>query len=383
MQHDTGPEPARPRPFSPQAIAAFLRAQAPVGQLDRVQAALGAFVGLLVSGLLNHWWLGPSASLPALIGPMGASAVLLFALPASPLAQPWSVIGGNVISALIGIACARLIDAPLPAAALASALAIVGMSLCRCLHPPGGAVALTAVVGGPSVLAAGWSFALMPIGAGSVLLLLMAMLFHRVTGRTYPHRIAVAPPNRHGTADTPPLERIGYQEADIDAVLAQYHDLLDVSRDDLTTLFRQIEARAHRRLHGEIRCEQIMSRDVILSHEEEGVGQARDRLLAHHLSAMPVVGAGGEVLGLAGHAQLLAGAGRTVGEVMDRAPCIARTGTPIDELLPQLSNGRHHEAIVIDGVGRLTGIITQTDLLAALWRGHIAEQAASAGRGGK
>lgn len=360
-------------------LTRIIRISTPVGRLGSIRASLGALLGLFITGLIGHLWLGSSASLPMLIAPMGASAVLLFAVPASPMAQPWSVIGGNILSALVGIGCASIIDTPLLAATLAVAGAIAGMSLCRCLHPPGGAMALTAVMGGPAITGAGWSFALMPVGVNAVTLVLAAWIFHALTGHSYPHRVTPPAANRHGTTDSPPQDRVGYTTADIDATLARYHDLLDVSRDDLDTLFRQVEARAHRRLHGVIRCGQIMSKDVIATHVGEGVGQARDRLLSHHLAAMPVVETDRRVAGLVGHAELLAGAGRHVEDVMNHAPCITGTETPIDELLPMLSSGFHHEAIIVDPAGRLAGMITQTDLLAALWRGHVAEQVASAG----
>ena len=350
----------------------------PAGRLDWLRASVGALAGLLVTGVVTRAWLGPAEGLPLIVAPMGASAVLLFAVPASPLAQPWSMLGGNILSALVGIGCAMLIPDKVWAAAAAVSLAIAAMNLCRCLHPPGGAMALTAVIGGPAVAAAGWSFALVPVGLNCVLMLAMAWAFNNSTRQRYPHRPLPRPANPHGTADPPPQERAGYSVADIDAVLARHDELLDVSREDLDALFREVEARAHRRLHGEIRCADIMSRDLVLARAGEGVGQARDRLLKHRLAAMPVVDADGVVLGLVGHAELLAGAGRQVEEVMEKAPLMAAPETPVDELLPALSGGFHHHALVADGAGRLVGVVSQTDLLAALWRGHVAEQLASA-----
>ncbi|OHT18271.1 HPP family protein [Edaphosphingomonas haloaromaticamans] len=350
----------------------------PLGRLGWLRACLGALIGILVTGTVCRLWLGADSALPILIAPMGASAVLLFAVPASPLAQPWSVIGGNVISALMGVAAARLLHDPVPAAGLGVAAAIGAMSLARCLHPPGGAVALTAVIGGPAIWAAGWSFALVPVGLNSAILLAIAWAFNNATRHRYPHRVAPPSRNTHGTADPPPQERVGYTAADIDVVLARYDELLDVNRDDLDALFRQVEAQAHRRLHGEIVCRRIMSRDVVQARPGEGVGQARDRLLERRLAAMPVVDEDGRVTGIVGHAELLAGAGRTVSEVMARDLCLVAPETPIDELLPALSGGLHHMAIVADGDGRLIGLISQTDLLAALWRGHVAERVAGA-----
>ncbi|MFD1837338.1 HPP family protein [Paracidovorax cattleyae] len=85
-------------------------------------------------------------ALPWLVAPIGASAVLVFGVPASPLAQPWPVVGGNALSALVGVACAALVPDPALAGALAVALAIALMVRLRCLHPPGGAAALFVVM---------------------------------------------------------------------------------------------------------------------------------------------------------------------------------------------------------------------------------------------
>jgi CBS domain-containing membrane protein len=362
----------------PMSLATALRRMSPAGRLDLLRASLGSLAGIVLTGIICRMWLGNAHGLPFLIAPMGASAVLLFALPASPLAQPWAIIGGNTLSALMGVGCAMLIPDPVFAAGVAIAVAITAMRLARCLHPPGGAVALTAAIGGPAIAAAGWSFALVPVGINSAILVGIGWLFNNATRHSYPHRAEAFSRNTHGTKDPPPQDRIGFTAADIDTVLARYRELIDVSSADLNALFRQVEAQAHRRLHGEIRCGQIMSRDVISASPQDGVGQARDQLLAHHLSAMPVIDPDRYVVGLVRHGELLAGAGRTVRDVMEPSPCLASADTPVDELLPILSGGVFHQAIIVDQEGRLEGMITQTDLLAALWRGHVAEQAASA-----
>jgi HPP family len=121
---------------------------------DRLFACFGALCGIALTGWLSAWLVGGSTAL-LLVAPMGASAVLVFAVPASPLAQPWPVIGGNVLSALVGIGIARVVPVPGLAAGLAVGGAILVMSLTRSLHPPGGASALLAVIGGPAISAMG------------------------------------------------------------------------------------------------------------------------------------------------------------------------------------------------------------------------------------
>jgi CBS domain-containing membrane protein len=102
-------------------------------------------------------------------------------VPASPLAQPWSIIGGNLVSATIGVTCASVIADPTLAAALAVALSICGMFALRCVHPPSGAVALTAVLGGPAIHALGYRFVLEPIAIQSAALLAAALAYHTAT----------------------------------------------------------------------------------------------------------------------------------------------------------------------------------------------------------
>lgn len=84
----------------------------PVNPIERLRASAGALIGILLTGLISAWALGPGAGAFWLAAPMGASAVLLFAVPASPLAQPWSMVGGNLVGALVGVTCARFIEAP-------------------------------------------------------------------------------------------------------------------------------------------------------------------------------------------------------------------------------------------------------------------------------
>ena len=137
-----------------------------------------------MSAVALHGWI----PLPLLVAPISASAVLVFAVPASPLAQPWSVVGGNVVSALVGVTAARFVPSPYLVVGVAVGGAILAMSLLRCLHPPGGAAALTAVIGGPAVLGAGYAFPFVPVGIYSLILILTGIAFHRASGHSYPHR---------------------------------------------------------------------------------------------------------------------------------------------------------------------------------------------------
>ena len=179
-------------------------------------------------------------SLPLLVAPVGASAVLAFAVPASPLAQPWPVVGGNVLSAIVGITVAHLVPGPALAAGLAVATAILAMSLARCLHPPGGAVALFAVVGGPTITAAGYGFALVPVALNSLVLVAAAYAFPRVPGHPYPPRAAAAGARAELAAE-------GLRPADIERALVDLGEAFDIAPEDLQRLLARAEHHAAER----------------------------------------------------------------------------------------------------------------------------------------
>jgi CBS-domain-containing membrane protein len=123
-----------------------------------------------------------------IVGSFGASAVLIFGAIKSPLAQPRNFLGGHILSALIGVTAHKLLPAHIwLAGAVAVATAIGLMHLTKTLHPPGGATALIAVLGGAKIYGLGYFYVVMPIGAGAVVMLIVALLFNNIpTTRRYP-----------------------------------------------------------------------------------------------------------------------------------------------------------------------------------------------------
>ena len=205
---------------------------------DRLIACLGAAVAVALTMVLCSY-ASPAAEMPVLVAPLGASAILVFAVPASPLAQPWSILGGNVVSALVGVSVFRFVPNPATAAGIAVGAATLAMSLLRCLHPPGGAVALTAVIGGSAVHNAGYDFVLVPVGINSLVLVAIALVHHRATMHSYPHRPVVLP-MASGEAR--------WRRSDIDAALGDMHEGFDIDGDDLETLLAHAERHAATRI---------------------------------------------------------------------------------------------------------------------------------------
>ncbi len=148
---------------------------------------LGAFLGIAAVAGLHYGWLA-GQGLVMIIGSFGASAVLIYGAINSPLAQPRNLVGGHLISALIGVACSQLLpEQPGLASALAVAGAIAAMQLSGTLHPPGGATALIAVIGGEEIHALGFLYVLIPAASGALVMLAIALLVNNLApGRKYP-----------------------------------------------------------------------------------------------------------------------------------------------------------------------------------------------------
>jgi CBS domain-containing membrane protein len=381
--------------LSLQWLRSFVPQPNTVPRAERLRAVAGALVGLLVTVILSDL-LVAAGGLPVLVAPMGASAVLLFCVPASPLAQPWSVIGGNTISALVGITVAHAVTDPVLAAPLAGAFAILVMFLLRCLHPPSGAVALTAVLGGPAVHAAGFHFAFLPVCLNSTLIVLAALVFNNLTGRRYPHPQTSTMQSAHATRDPVPTARLGFAKEDLDAALAHYGQVLDISRDDLESILLETEMRAYGRRFGVIACADIMSKDAVTVTPDTPLDTAWRLLRGHRLDALPVLDEarrvagvvtlgdfvhhagldeptlGQRLRGLLGHllGTLPKRPGTVEGVMHARVTCV-RADAPIADLVPLMSNRGLHHIPVVDAAGAFVGVVGQSDLLGALFEDSL------------
>jgi CBS domain-containing membrane protein len=194
---------------------------------EKIVSMLGGLISILFLIFVTERVLSLSGAM-AVIASMGASAVLLFAVPHGQLSQPWPVLAGHVFSALIGVVCSKFIHGPELAAAFAVCLSIGAMHHFKCIHPPGGATALTAVLGGSAIHEMGYRFILYPVLLNCLLMVGIAVLFNVFFGwRRYPaflnHR------------DTPPTPATPTHEQIVDA-LRTIDSFVDVSEDDLIRL---------------------------------------------------------------------------------------------------------------------------------------------------
>ncbi|MCV2866410.1 HPP family protein [Albidovulum sediminicola] len=359
--------------------------------LDLARGPLGAGVAFVVSGaaLLLPWLRHGDGFF--LIAPFGASAVLLFAVPNSPLAQPWSAVVGNSISALMAVLVLSFLREPITAAALALCLAIAAMVVSRSLHPPGGAVALVAALDPALIDRLGPAFVFAPVMAGTAVLVGLAMIWHRLTGRTYPFRQPETG-GPHGTSDQTPARRLGLSPDDLREILEVNRQSSNLGVEDLGRLIAAAEQLAAVHQMDALKCEAFMSRDLVTVSPGTPVGRVAGLFRLHGFTSIPVVTADDQLEGVIFQIDLIRGARRAArrdhrgfvaaltqmtnatGRTAPRARDIMSVGlptvtrdAPIGELLPLLEDGRAEAVPVMEG-SRIVGIVTRSDLVSALAR---------------
>ena len=369
-------EPPPPSAALRRWLGNFWPALLGIDRREHLRMACGAALGVLLSALLARWWANVwGIEAPWMVASVGASAVLVFGLPSSPLAQPWPVLAGSTLSALVGALCALLVPDVAWSGALAVGLALALMVQLRCLHPPGGALALFVVLnhGG------GVQLAVFPVLFNVLALLVVAVAYNTLTGRRYPH------PQRAARQAVPAG---GFTVADVDAALAHYNQVLDISRADLEGLLHQVGRAAFQRTLGELRCTDIMSSPPFAVEQGVSLKEAWALLRREQIKALPVVDGQRQVVGIVTVADfmrlvnldlheglgqrlraLVIGRGQQptqVQGIMTRAVQVAGAAQHVMDLVPLFSQGGHHHIPIVDEGQRLVGIITQTDLVRAL-----------------
>lgn len=205
------------------------------GHGEKFISGLGALIAIASAMAVSLHMVGLQGA-AMLVASMGASAVLLFAVPHGALSQPWQLVGGHLISAASGVSCAMLVPDTLLAASLAVALAIAGMHYLRCLHPPGGGTALAAVIGGAGVHELGYQFVLTPVLLNVAVLLFTAVAFNYA----FPWRRYPASLKKIQAKPATPAARIQEPLAHVDFAYAlrEIGSYLDITEEDLLRIYK-------------------------------------------------------------------------------------------------------------------------------------------------
>jgi CBS domain-containing membrane protein len=357
-----------------------------------VRAAIGGGIALAVCGLIltsAHLLFGSIAAGVILVAPLGATTFLLFAVPNSPLSQPWSCVVGNTASAVVAI---FVIGLKLPLA-VASGLsvggAIAAMGLLRAFHPPGAAVALSTVLGAAQLDTLGYGFAFIPVMLDTTILVLVGLAWNRLTGRNYLFR-QPADTSTRAPADSPPAGRAGLSNEDLEALLNRFNLSANLGTEDFALILASAEEQVARRRFDGQTCGDIMSRKLITVEPGTPLGKVADLFSKHRFKTLPVVDNHGRLRGVISQNDLIQKAGReaiayrstfsaakglfkratkranmSAGDIMTAQPRTVSGATPLGDLIHLLADGGIQAAPVVDD-GKLVGMITRSDLIAVL-----------------
>ena len=360
----------------------------------KLLSVISSFIAILMVAWVTQKS-GVSAAYPVIVASMGASAVILFIMPNSPLAQPWPLVGGHVVSAVIGITCAQLFTDTIFATACASAGSVLAMLLLRCLHPPGAATALTPIIAGGPLHVMNYSFVLMPVGINVAIMLVMAIAINRwVLHYEYPTlpRQAGNTTHKHSIL-VQPSQRTGISEQDLEHALENMDRFMDVSSGDLSELLTNAQKQSFKRTRGNITCADIMVKHVLTVEYGTEVEEAWNMMQHEKLKAMPVIDKARRVIGIITWNDFFkfinVGANETlrerfrafirrtpevtadkpesVGHIMTTKVSVLPESTHIAELIPLMSNQGYRQIPIVNKENRLVGMVYQANLIAALY----------------
>lgn len=352
---------------------------------ELLRACFGAGLGLAVAGILVSLADRVVPHTLHLFAPLGATAVLIFALPSSPLAQPWNCVVGNTVSALYALllvwALPSLSQTSLTALAVSGAIAL--MLLLRALHPPGGAVALLTVLASIHMQPQDWHLLIATALLSSVLVL-VGVLYHKACDRPY-----LQSPQQVDKTQRPATS-LSLSEKDLQQLLQRFGQSYNLSPEDLGALLTAAEEEAIKRRLSSIRCGSVMSSTLLTIQAQTPLEEVANLFHRHLIKSLPVVDEEGEMVGRVlradlfdwlwqGHQaklqqnlwQRLRGTSHTAklqstAQELMRAPEVSvQEDTPLGDLLEDLATHTVQFIAVLRG-STLVGVITRTDVIRTL-----------------
>ena len=364
----------------------------------KLLSLIACFCSIFFAALITKIFF-PWSGYPFLVASMGASAIILFFIPASPLAQPWPFAGGQLVSAIVGMTCALNVSETSTAAAYAVGGSIILMLLLRCLHPPAAATSLTPVLAGASVTSLGYSFVLVPVAVNVVTLLILALIVNRyVLSRDYPSPFPVKKVMHQRHSVVEPSHHIGFSEQDLTLALQHSDVFIDLTHAELCHLLTEAEMNSFKRIKGNILCSDIMIKDVTTLTFGVEVEQAWEIMYRNKLKAVPIIDNAKRVIGiiswhdffkfidLNSHenfqnkfrkfirrtADITTNKPEAVGLIMTQSVVTLPETAHITELISLMSVQGYRQIPIVNSERRLVGMVYQANLIAALYNKQLA-----------
>ncbi len=367
---------------------------------SKIYALIACFCAIFFIALVTHIFaLGPGY--PMIVASMGASSVILFFIPNSPLAQPWPFAGGQILSAIVGMSCALYIDEVASAAATAVGGSVLIMLLFRCLHPPGAATSLAPIMAGPSLTGIGYEFVLQPVALNVIAMLILSIFINRwVFKLDYPTPLK---PRQSPSASDSGQQNVHASptvlSGDIEQALSELDIFIDMSSQNLSDILNKIEMNAFKRIKKDIYCRDIMVTNLDTVEFDTHIEDAWKIMYQKKLKAIPVVDRRHRILGIVTWHDFFKGIELTpyenfrdhfrqfirrttsltsskpeaVGQIMTANVTTLNENAHIVELIPLMSERGYRQIPIVDQQQRLLGIVFPANLVAALYHFAITQ----------
>jgi len=354
-------------------------------QYEMIVSSLGAIVGIGLVVWVSHFFVD-DAGLPFIVASMGAAAVLLYAAPHSPLTQPWAFVGGHLISATVGVTCAQWVPDLFLASGLAVGLAISAMHQLNCLHPPGGAAALVAVVGGEQIHALGYLYVLVPVALNVCILALAVAATRSLIARHQQKRSFIFYDDQQ--KDTSTANSTPFSTDDLNSALHEMHAYIDVSIEDLNQIYAHANLFAHKRELGSMTCHDMMHANIASVEFGDYLDTTWALMQMHGLKGMPVTNRVQRIIGMITVTDFQKEAAKYSGETVEKRlkKMMKRTGelssnkpevvgqlmtspaitlseaTPVSEAISVFAENKISHIPIINDEQRLVGILLRSDI---------------------
>ncbi len=353
-------------------------------------SAGNALITIAVIAWISKQFLSASA-IPYIIASMGASSVLVFAVPSSPMNHPWSLLGSHLFSAFIGITCLLYIPNVLVAAPLSVALSILAMHYLRCMHPPGGATAMLIILAGETFQTLGYQTLLTPVLLNTLILLLSALLIQNIMkSQRKPAPINLPNkwnPDAKAIALKPPFEAQDLQQA-----INELDTYIDIKKERLIELYTLANQHYQQRHLGELRCSDLMMTSPHLVEYATELSDVWHWLEKEQLTALPVVNRARHVVGVISIDDFIRHANKlpqeslearlealithtpalssdkpeVAGQIMTSPAITVSAGKYVAELLPLMDQHHIHHIPIVDDAQKLIGMVERGEILALL-----------------
>lgn len=361
---------------------------------EKCIAVLSCLIAIWLTSFITRLYAPIDA--PILVASMGASAVILFIIPSSPLARPWPFVGGHLVSGTTGLLITHYQTDLEIAAALTVGLAVLMMILLRCLHPPGAATALAPILNAPQNPTINFDFLWSPLGINILVMLGLVLIINRLIAN---NNVPALSPLKD-TETRLPTNLINIDANDIEKAISDLNLVVDINEDELYKIITLLQLSSFQKNIGKLNCSDIMTKNIVTVSYDTTVESAWKLMLDNTLKALPVLDRTQRLIGIVTRQDFLKNINLTayekienrwlkfikpsadihtnkpesIGHIMNKKVKSLPSHADIADLLSIMLDQEHNQIPIVNDKGQLIGMVTQNQLMTTMFNQIVLNQ---------